>query len=122
MPSSTDQPSASVGTLQAAAVSADRVSKFTDHYVFFGCDAQIDGGFLSTFIEHSTEGQFSFASLNVWLDPAVPFEEEPTIFGSTDAFDLNDDGTTIEAHAVIPTVDLEGNPQGDAELTITVTR
>jgi hypothetical protein len=110
-----------VGLLPTA-VSADRVSKFTDHYVFFGCDAPIDGGFVSTFIEHGTVGEFSFASLNVWLDPAVPMEEEPTIVGSTDAFDLTDDGTTIEAHAVIPTFDLEGNPEGDAELTITATR
>jgi hypothetical protein len=107
--------------LLPSAVSADRVSKSTDHYVFFGCDTPIEGGFASAFIEHS-EGKFSFATLNIWLEPDVPFETDPTIFGSTDAFDLSDDGTTIEAHAVIPTVDPEGNPQGDAELTIAMTR
>ena len=109
-----------VGLLPSA-VSADRVSKSTDHYVFFGCDAPIEGGFISAFIEHS-EGQFSVATVNIWLDQGVPFETDPTVFGSTEAFDLTDDGSTIEAHALIPTVDLEGNPEGDAELTITVAR
>ena len=105
-----------------SAVQAGRVDKGHDHYAFFGCDAPIEGGFVSTFIEHSTLGEFSFASLNVWLDPDLPFETDPTSSGSTDAVDLTDDGATIEANAVIPTFDLEGNPQGDAELTITVAR
>ena len=105
-----------------SAVQAGRVDRGHDHYAFFGCDAPIEGGFVSTFIEHSTLGEFSFASLNVWLDPDLPFETDPTFSGSTDALDLTDDGATIEANAVIPTFDQEGNPQGDAELTITVAR
>jgi hypothetical protein len=105
-----------------ATVSAGRVDKSLDHYAFFGCDAPIEGGFVSTFIEHSTLGEFSFATLNVWLDGDEPFVDDPTIFGSTDAFDLTDDGTTIEVNATIPTFDLEENPEGGADLTITVAR
>ena len=44
--------------LLPSAVSADRVSKGSDHYVFAGCDAPIDGGFVSTFFELSTGGEF----------------------------------------------------------------
>ena len=110
-----------VGLLPTA-VSADRVSKSTDHFLFVGCDQPIDGGFVSGFIESSTGSEFSVMGLNVWLDPDVPFETDPTLSGSTDAFDLSDDGTTIEAHATFPVFDLEGNPQGDADLTITVAR
>jgi hypothetical protein len=103
-------------------VSAGRVDRGHDHYAFFGCDAPIDGGFVSTFIEHSTLSEFTFATLNVWLDPDEPFVADPTVFGSADAVDLTDDGTTIEVNAVIPTFDQEGNPEGDAELTISVAR
>ena len=105
-----------------SAVQAGRVDRVHDHYAFFGCDAPIDGGFISAFIEHSTAGDFTFATVNVWLDPDLPFESDPTASGSVDAFDLTDDGTTIEANAVIPLTDIDGNPEGDAELTISVER
>ena len=108
--------------LLPSAVSADRVSKGHDHYVFAGCDAPIDGGFVSAFLESSTAGEFSFMGLSIWLDPDVPFETDPTISGSTETVDLTDDGTTIEAHASFQTFDIDGNPAGDADLTITVAR
>ena len=69
--------------LLPSTVSADRVSKGSDHYVFAGCDAPIDGGFVSTFFELSTGGEFRFVGLNVWLDPDLPFESDPTVWGST---------------------------------------
>ena len=108
--------------LLPSAVSADRVSKGSDHYVFAGCDAPIDGGFVSTFFELSTGGEFRFVGLNVWLDPDLPFESDPTVWGSTDAFDLADDGTTIDVQASFPTFDIDGNPEGDADLTFTLAR
>ena len=36
--------------------------------------------------------------------------------------DLTDDGTTLDVHASFPTFDIDGNPEGDADLTITVAR
>lgn len=108
--------------LLPSTVSADRVSKGTDHYVFAGCDAPFDGGFASAFLEVSTEGEFQILGVNIWLDPAVPFETDPTASGSADVFDLVDDGTTIEAQGTFPTFDIDGNPAGDAELTITAAR
>ena len=97
--------------LLPSTVSADRVSKGSDHYVFAGCDAPIDGGFVSTFFELSTGGEFEFVGLNVWLDPDLPFESDPTVWGSTDAFDLADDGTTIDVEASFPTFDIDGIPK-----------
>ena len=52
----------------------------------------------------------------------MPFESDPTVWGSTDAFDLADDGTTIDVHASFPTFDIDGNPEGDADLTFTLAR
>ena len=108
--------------LLPSAVSADRVSKGHDHYVFAGCDAPIDEGFISAFLESSTAGEFSFMGLSIWLDPDIPFETDSTFSGSTETVDLTDDGTTIEAHGSFQTFDIDGNPAGDADLTITVAR
>ena len=97
------------------AVSAGRVEKFSDHFLFASCDQPIDGGLISGFVEVSTQGEFSVVGVNVWLDPDSPFENDPTISGSTDTIDLTDDGTTIEAHGSFPTFDIDGNPAGDAD-------
>ena len=105
-----------------SAVTADPVSKGHDQYLFAGCDAPIDGGFVSAFVESSTAGDFQVIGVNIWLDPDVPFETDPTAFGAAESIDLNDDGTTIEAHATFETFDVDGNPMGDAELTITLAR
>jgi len=104
------------------AVSAGRVEKFSDHFLFASCDLPIDAGLISGFVEVSTGSDFSSVGLDVWLDPDIPFENDPTIHGSTDTIDLTDDGATIEAHGSFPTFDIDGNPEGDAELTITVAR
>ena len=108
--------------LLPSVVSADRPDKFEDHFVAASCDATIDGGFVSVSVESSTEGDFRFMGASIWLDPANPFESDPTAGGGTDTVDLTDDGTTIEAHASFPTFDVDGNPAGDADLTITVAR
>jgi len=104
------------------AVSAGRVEKFSDHFVFASCDLPIDAGLISGFVEVSTDSDFSSVGLDVWLDPDIPFETEPTISGSTDTIDLTDDGTTIQAHGTFQTFDIDGNPEGDAELTIMLAR
>jgi hypothetical protein len=111
-----------LAALLPSAVSADRPERFQDHFAFAGCDMPIEGGFVSGSIEFSTAGDFRFMGASIWLDPAIPFEEEPTAGGGTDTVDLTDDGTTIEAHASFPTFDVDGEPTGDADLTITVAR
>ena len=106
-----------------SAVSAGKVTKSHDHFLFVGCNTPIDGGFVSTFVEQSTgEEPYSFIVLEIWLDPDVPFESSATISGSTETFDLTDDGTTIEAHGSFATADIDGNPAGDADVTFTVAR
>lgn len=106
------------------AVSAGRVEKFHEHFAFASCDQPIDGGLISASIEFGSggEGDFQLMNVNIWLDPDVPFETDPTFGGSTETVDLTDDGTTIEAHASFPTFDIDGNPAGDADLAITVAR
>jgi hypothetical protein len=103
-------------------VSADPVEKGSDHYVFAGCGAEIEGGVAEVFFEHSTGGEFTFLAANVWLEPNIPGESDPTAAGATDSPDVTDDGTTIEAHGTFETFDAEGNPQGEAEATITLGR
>ncbi len=107
--------------LVPGAVSAERVEKSHDQFIFAGCDAPIEGGSVSGFLEHTTAGEFTNMGASVWLDPDTPFGDA-TASGATDAVDLTDDGTTIEAHASFPTFDIDGNPAGDADLTITVAR
>jgi hypothetical protein len=101
-------------------VSADRVSKSTDHYVSFVCEQPLDGGFASLFVEQGTE--FAFAGVNLWFDPDDPMESEPTFSGGVETISLTDDGTTIEVHATVPLSDLDGDPEGDAGLAITMER
>ena len=109
-----------VGLIPAAA-SADRVTKFTDHYVSGGCDAPFDGGFVSAFFEFGSAG-YQFLGLSVWLDPDDPFESDATASGFSETLDVSDDGTTIDVHASFPMFDIDGNPEGDAEVTISVAR
>ena len=105
-----------------ATAAAGRVTKSTEQYVFVGCDAPIDGGFVSVFLDHNTEAEFSFLAANIWFDPDTPFESDPTVSGSTETVDLTDDGTTIEVSSSFPVFDLDGNELGTADVEITVAR
>ena len=58
----------------------------------------------------------------VWLGDALPFESDPTVSGSTEAFDLTDDGTTIDIHASFPRSTSTGTPKATRISTITVAR
>lgn len=108
--------------LLPTAASAERPTKFDDHFLFVACDVPIEGGFISAFIELSTDGGFAFMGASIWLDPDNPFETDPTVSGFTDSFDLTDDGTAIEGHATFEMLDAGEDPAGNAELTITVAR
>jgi hypothetical protein len=104
--------------LLPATVGAAAVTKFQDRTVEAFCESAFDGGYASTGIITSTaSGNVGFA--DVWLDPAVPFEDPTSMTGATDTPDVTE-GAEIVLHATIPVVDADGNPIGDAELTATV--
>ena len=107
--------------LLPSAVSADRVTKFTDQFVSVSCEAEFDGGFATVFTGTSSEFG-DFAEAFVWLDPALPFEDESTFSGFTEVVTATDDGTTVEIQTTIPLFDAEGNEVGDAALSATAAR
>ena len=63
--------------LLPSVVSADRPESSSDHFVFASCDAPIDGGFVSVSVESSTEGEFRFMGVSIWLDPDEPVRDRP---------------------------------------------
>jgi hypothetical protein len=102
-------------------VSADRVSRFSDHFAWFDCSAEFAGGFAS-FGGNTSDPFGNGAFTDIWLDPALPFEDPPAASGFTEDVDTVDDGTTIEFHATLPLFDPEGNEAGEATLDATLTR
>ena len=89
--------------LLPSAVSADRVSKCTDHYVFAGCDAPFDGGFVSTFFELGSGGG-SIRRPECLARPGRALRVRSDGLGIDEAFDLGDDGTTIDVASLLPDV------------------
>jgi hypothetical protein len=102
------------------AVSADRVTKFEDHRVDFGCEGDIAGGFLSMGMV-SSEAFGDEANANLWLDDAIPFEDPPTLFGSGSDVAV-DEGDPVVLTASLDFFDADGNPQGTGSLVATLTR
>jgi hypothetical protein len=102
-------------------VSADRVSRFSDRYAWFDCSAEFAGGFAG-FGGNTSEQFGNGAFADVWIEPAIPFEDPPTMTGFTDSIDLTDDGTTVDVHATFPVFDPDGNELGDAALDAILVR
>jgi len=70
-------------TILPGGVLADRVTRFSDHSVNAWCEGPIDGG--NAFAFASTSLQYGqSANIDVFLDPAVPYEEPATYAGSTE--------------------------------------
>ncbi|MBA3236437.1 MAG: hypothetical protein H0T59_10700 [Chloroflexi bacterium] len=100
-------------------VSADRITKFEDHHVGAFCEMPIDGGYVAANIDSSTEfGDFAGAQL--WLDPALPFEDPPSISGATDTVNVIEGPSEVLLSASFTVMDADGNPLGDAQLEITL--
>jgi hypothetical protein len=115
----------SIATLLVAilpgAVSADRLTKFQDHHVGVSCESAFAGGYASAFIDSSSNfGDFGGAS--VWLDPAVRFQDPPTLSGSSDAVVVVEGATEIHATTTFAVVDPDGAPLGDGMFEATMTR
>ena len=105
--------------LLPVAVSAAKPTKFSDHNIETFCDAEFDGGSAFPALFTSTEFGDS-AGVEVWLDPAVPFEEPPSMAGSTQTVELTEGPTEIVLEATIPLFDADGNELGDADLVATM--
>jgi hypothetical protein len=93
--------------LLPGAVAADRVIKFEDHHVGFFCEGPFDGGFAIANID-SSEAFGDFAGAEIWLDPAIPFEEAATLAGQTDTAEIVVGPTQVELSATFLVFDADG--------------
>jgi hypothetical protein len=98
-------------------VSAARISKFTDHFVSLNCDTTtVDGDYVRAFLDHGTFG--GGAGFDIWLAPAVPFEEPSSITGFTETdLVVTDTASGVEAAAAIQATDQVGTDLGVATLS-----
>jgi hypothetical protein len=101
-------------------VSAARSTRYHDHHVGFFCETAIDGGYAVASID-SSSAFGDFAAANVWLDPAVPFESDPSINGSTDTVSVTTGTTETALSATFDVFDSVGNPLGTAVVQGTMT-
>jgi hypothetical protein len=107
-------------SLFPAAVNAGRVVKFDDHRVSVFCEGDVEGGFVSAFIQSSQEFGPQ-AQADVWLGGAVPFEDPATWSGLGDAVDVSE-GDPVEASAALAFFDIDHNPTGTGSIAATLTR
>ena len=101
-------------------VSAARSTRYHDHHVGFFCETAIDGGYAVASID-SSSASGDFAAANVWLDPAVPFESDPSINGSTDTVSVTTGTTETALECDLRCVRQRGNPLGTAVVQGTMT-
>ena len=102
-------------------VGAAKVSRYTDQYVNVSCDADVDGGHVSAFVQHSN--QFGGdGSVDLWLDPAIPFEDLQAATGFTDAVGHTASGAGVTVTATWDLTDTDGNPLGGGSMTATMVR
>ena len=105
--------------LLPATISAARPTKYTDHVVEAFCEGPFDGGF--AFAGASTSTKFGGgASTEVWIDPAVPFEEPPSMTGSTSTVALSEGPTEVILTATFAVFDTNEVELGDAVLVLSM--
>lgn len=105
--------------LLPGAASAARVTKFSDHHVGAFCESEVEGGFVSSSIDSSlTFGDFAGAT--VWFEPSIPFEDPADVSGSTETVGVAQGTNHVDLSATFPVADAEGNPIGDATLTMSL--
>lgn len=105
--------------LLPATVGAAAPLNYSDHSVEAFCEGTIDGGYASVGLVTST--QFGDgANADVWLDPAVPFEEPPSLTGSTSTVDRTESPTEIVLSATFTVYDSNGVELGEGILSATM--
>ena len=96
--------------LLPGAAAADRVIRFDDHHVGFFCDAPFEGGYAVVGLDSSSAFGES-ASAEIWLDPAIPFDEPATLTGATDSVDVVEGAPEIQLSATVVVRDADAVEQ-----------
>jgi hypothetical protein len=104
--------------LPATAI-AEPALRFQDHHIGFFCEQSIDGGIVSAHIDVSDFGNFGGAE--VWLDPALPFEDPPTLSGGTEDVTLTALASGFELSVSFTVFDAESNELGAGTIEATLT-
>ena len=103
-------------------VSAAQRTRYVDQAAYVECDGVVDGGYISSFVGHGDVfgGE---ASVDFWLDPAIPFEDPQTATGFTDT-DVSHSaaGSDVTLSASWALTDADGNPLGDGSMTASMVR
>ena len=98
---------------------AGAATKFTDHDVAAFCGDAFDGGFWDGSLDSSALNGES-AGFELWLDPAIAFEDPQTALGFVDSVDVTVGASDVLFSATVPANDFDGNPLGDATLVATM--
>jgi len=106
--------------LLPATTSAAGATRYSDQSAEASCDGSFDGGYASVFLFTSTQFDDG-ANADVWLDPAVPFEDPQTMSGFGSTVDRADGPTDVVLSATFTMFDTDGNELGDAVVTATMT-
>src|SRR3954454_23689517 len=101
--------------------SAAAASRYSDHSVEASCDGSVEGGYASVFVATSTHFGDG-ANVDVWLDPAVPFEDQQSMSGSGGTVDRVEDSTEFTLTSTVDVFDPDGTQLGAAVATATMTR
>lgn len=98
---------------------ADPAVRFSDHSISFFCEQPVDGGLVATHIDISNFG--NFAGTEVWLDPAVPFEDPASLSGGSETVSVTSLASGFELSAEFPVADVDGNEVGQGSIAATLT-
>ena len=101
-------------------MSAAKPTKYVEHAVFVYCEGPVDGGYAIVAMNTSNitgDG----ASADLWLDPAVAFEDPTSMTGSTSTVGRTESTTQVVLTASFPVADPDGVELGDAVVTATMT-
>lgn len=105
--------------LLPATASAARPTKYTEHSVFVYCEEPVDGGYAIVTIGTSNINGDG-ASADVWLDPAVPFEDPTSMTGVGSTVERTESLTEVLLTSSFPVADPDGVELGDAVITATM--
>jgi len=101
-------------------VGAAKVSKYSDHIVGLSCEQPVDGGYVSTYVESSQQSG-GFASIDFWLDPAIPYEDPSSATGVSDSPTVTEGAGGADVSVSWDVTDADGNPAGTATLSASLT-
>lgn len=94
--------------------------RFEEHHVGFFCDIAFDGGFASAHID--TNNVFGdFGGAEAWLDPAVPFEEPPSMSGGSEVVQKSEGADQVDLSVAFTVFDAEDNELGEGVIEATLT-